>query len=283
MTGVGAAAATVGALGADVSPAAAAVGRDVLLGKDNKGATRRTGIFATSGSPYATLADPNVGTGNGSFSAGVVGNGTFGVLGAGLGEAGAAIYATDAAINASAADGTGVCSGVKVVITGPTNFNAAISAEQNGLGTGLLVSSTSPSNLLAAIAVFSSGSGPGITVTDKNGLSAFLVPDDAARHPLGTGPGLVAQLENPDNLSPAVVAKTLGPGPGLEASATSGAAVSASSTTGPAAQFSSPVAQLRLKPGAADHPSEGESGDVFVDTAGNLWFCKDPGTWVKLA
>ena len=57
MTGVGAAAATVGALGADVSPAAAAVGRDVLLGKDNKGATRRTGIFATSGSPYATLAD----------------------------------------------------------------------------------------------------------------------------------------------------------------------------------------------------------------------------------
>jgi hypothetical protein len=38
-----------------------------------------------------------------------------------------------------------------------------------------------------------------------------------------------------------------------------------------------------FKPGAIDHPSEGESGDVFVDAAGNLWFCKGPGTWVKLA
>jgi hypothetical protein len=64
MAGAGAAAAaTVAVLGADASPAGAAVGRDVLLGKDNKGATGRTGIFATGGSPYATLADPSVSTG----------------------------------------------------------------------------------------------------------------------------------------------------------------------------------------------------------------------------
>jgi hypothetical protein len=107
-----------------------------------------------------------------------------------------------------------------------------------------------------------------------------MTPPDAL---LGTGPGLVTQLKNPNNLSPTIVTKTLGTGTGLEASAISGTAVSASSTTGPAAQFSSPVAHLRLKPGAVDHPAEGESGDVFVDAAGNLWFCKDHGTWVKLA
>lgn len=201
MAGVGAAAATtVAVLGADASPAVAAVGRDVLLGKDNKGATGRTGIFATGGSPYATLADPSAGTGNGSLAAGVVGNGTVGVLGSGLGVDGAAIYATDSAINASAAEGAGECSGLKVVLSGPLNGNPAISAEHDGLGYAVLVNSTSPSYV-----------------------------------------------------------------------------------AGPAAQFSSPVAHLRLMPGAVDHPSEGESGDLFVDAAGNLWFCKDPGTWVKRA
>jgi hypothetical protein len=34
--------------------------------------------------------------------------------------------------------------------------------------------------------------------------------------------------------------------------------------------------------GSSDHPKEGETGDFFVDAAGHLWFCKDPGTWAKL-
>jgi hypothetical protein len=235
MASVGAAAAVAG-LGADASPAAAAEGSAVLLGKDNGGATARTGIFAPGASLYATLADPGVDIGkqpldNQPFTAGVVGKGTVGVLGAGLNETGAGIYATDSAINASAPDGSGLCTGVASWLQGPANQSSAIYAQSDGLGDGLTVLLTSPSNQQPAIRAVNEGSGPG---------------------------------------------------PGLEASATSGAAVSASSTTGPAAQFSSPVAQLRLKPGPSDHPKEGETGDFFVDAAGHLWFCKDPGTWAKL-
>jgi len=235
MASVGAAAAVAG-LGADASPAAAAEGSAVLLGKDNGGATARTGIFAPGASLYATLADPGVDIGkqpldNQPFTAGVVGKGTVGVLGAGLNETGAGIYATDSAINASAPDGPGLCTGVAAWLQGPANQSSAIYAQSDGLGDGLTVLLTSPSNQQPAIRAVNEGSGPG---------------------------------------------------PGLEASATSGAAVSASSTTGPAAQFSSPVAQLRLKPGPSDHPKEGETGDFFVDAAGHLWFCKDPGTWAKL-
>ena len=286
MASVGAAAAVAG-LGADASPAAAAEGSAVLLGKDNGGATARTGIFAPGASLYATLADPAVDIGkqpldNQPFTAGVVGKGTVGVLGAGLNETGAGIYATDSAINASAPDGSGLCTGVAAWLQGPANESSAIYAQSDGLGDGLTVLLTSPSNQQPAIRAVNEGSGPGLFVTDGYGIKGFLVTDNAVRRTAGSGPGLVAQLTNPDNLSAAVAAHTVGPGPGLEASATSGAAVSASSTTGPAAQFSSPVAQLRLKPGPSDHPKEGETGDFFVDAAGHLWFCKDPGTWAKL-
>jgi hypothetical protein len=43
---------------------------------------------------------------------------------------------------------------------------------------------------------------------------------------------------------------------------------------------------LRPVPGAATHPSAGETGSFFVDQSGSLWFCKaggDPATWVQLA
>ena len=51
MAGVGAAAAaTVAVLGADASPAGAAVGGDALLGKDNKGPTISRTLVERSGS-----------------------------------------------------------------------------------------------------------------------------------------------------------------------------------------------------------------------------------------
>lgn len=288
MAGVGAAAGAAAVLGSNASPAVAAEGAGVLLGKDNGGATARTGIFATGGSLYATLADPEVAIGDSplgakTVAAGVAAKGTIGVLGAGIGQNGAGVYATDNAINASATAGSELCTGVEVWLQGAANENSAIYAQSDGLGDGLTVLLTSPSNQNCAINAINGGSGPAIWATDQNGLKGFLVAEDTVRRVGGTGPGLLAQLRNPNNGSPAVAAHTLGWGNGLEVSATSGAAVSATSTTGPAMELSSHVAHLRFTPGPADHPAEGETGDLFVDAAGHLWFCRDPGAWVKLA
>jgi hypothetical protein len=288
MAGLGAATVAAAVLTADASPAAAAEGADVLLGKDNDGATARTGVFATGATLYATLADPDVGIGNTplggkTVTAGVVGKGTVGVIGAGSGAMGIGIYATDSPLNASAAAGSELCTGLGVWLQGAANENSAIYAQSDGLGEGLSVFLTSPSNQQSAVYAVNLGSGPGVWATDQSGFHASLVPDDNVQRPGGTGPGLLAQLRNRYNGSPAVAAHTAGTGPALEAMASSGAGISASSTTGPAAQLSSPVAHLRLKPGRAGHPAEGEAGDLFVDAAAHLWFCKDPGTWARLA
>lgn len=282
MAGVGAAA-TVAALGADSSPAAAAEGSAVLLGKDNGGATARTGIFASGRGLFATLADPQVGVGDQPFSAGVVAKGTVGVLGAGSGENGAGLYATDGVINGSASDGSGLCAGVQVWLQGPANTSPAISAETDGVGQGLSVALTSASNQQPAIYIVNSGSGSGLFLSDSHGLNGVFGVNGAVRRPDGFGAGVIAHLANPNNLSPAVVAHTQGHGNALEAKAASGVAVSASSARGAAAQFSSPVAHLRLIPGPGDHPAEGQAGDLFVDAGAHLWYFRGPGGWVKLA
>jgi hypothetical protein len=212
-----------------------------------------------------------------------VGKGTVGVIGAGSGATGIGIYATDSPLNASAAAGSELCTGLGVWLQGAANENSAIYAQSDGLGEGLSVFLTSPSNQQSAVYAVNLGSGPGVWATDQSGFHASLVPDDNVQRPGGTGPGLLAQLRNRYNGSPAVAAHTAGTGPALEAMANSGSGISASSTTGPAAQLSSPVAHLRLKPGRAGHPAEGEAGDLFVDAAAHLWFCKEPGTWARLA
>ena len=254
MAGLGAATAAAAVLTADASPAAAAEGGGVLLGKDNDGATARTGVFATGATLYATLADPDVDIGNTPLSvktvtAGVVGKGTVGVIGAGSGATGIGMYATDSPLNASSAAGSELCTGLGVWLQGAANENSAIYAQSDGLGDGITVLLTSPSNQQSAVRSVNEGSGPAVWATDQSGLQGFLVPDANVRRRAGTGPGLLAQLGNRYNGSAAVAAHTAGTGPAVEAMANSGSGISASSTTGPAAQLSSTVAHLRLKPG----------------------------------
>jgi hypothetical protein len=44
------------------------------------------------------------------------------------------------------------------------------------------------------------------------------------------------------------------------------------------------VAQLRLEPAAAaTHPALGETGDLFVDASGRLWFCRGGSDWHQVA
>ena len=56
------------------------------------------------------------------------------------------------------------------------------------------------------------------------------------------------------------------------------------SGSGRGGRFSGGKAQIRLDPSsAATHPDTGAAGDLFVDSAKRLWFCKGSTTWVQIA
>ena len=72
-------------------------------------------------------------------------------------------------------------------------------------------------------------------------------------------------------------AQTGGTGPGLKATSVAGRGIVAAGK----------VAPLQLKPSkSASHPTRGQTGDLFVDKTGRLWFCQAGGataTWKQLA
>ena len=52
---------------------------------------------------------------------------------------------------------------------------------------------------------------------------------------------------------------------------------------GRGAQFAGKAAQIRLRPSTATtHPASGSAGDIFVDKAKRVWFCKGGTTWARL-
>jgi len=56
------------------------------------------------------------------------------------------------------------------------------------------------------------------------------------------------------------------------------------SSSGRGGVFIGTAAQVRLSPSSASsHPASGSRGDLFVDAAGRLWFCKGATTWHQLA
>jgi hypothetical protein len=86
---------------------------------------------------------------------------------------------------------------------------------------------------------------------------------------------------------PAVLADSLGFGPGVAASSAKGPGVSAVSKQGRGVVAQGLRAQLQLVPGkTASHPKDGQRGDFYVDSSGRLWYCREGGgraTWVRLA
>jgi hypothetical protein len=76
-------------------------------------------------------------------------------------------------------------------------------------------------------------------------------------------------------------------GAGVAPLALANVAVYGSSPTGRGGVFKGGTAQLRLVPSAAvGHPTKGQSGDLFVDSSGHLWFCKtggNPAVWKQVS
>jgi hypothetical protein len=285
LAGAGAAVTAAAILTGGAPSAAAAEGEPVLLGKDNVGASARTGIFNASLDLYATLADPSLSVGFAPVTTGVFGKGSYGVVGAGLGLQGAGVYGTDNAINGSQRGDAGLCVGVLGYIDSPTNPSPAVSAVTNGTGPALQAVIDSGESTAPVVLVVNQGAGANIEIVDSNQVvDGGEIQDqiaDATPRLLGRGPGVVVRLQNPDNQSPALVASTTGSGPGLEVVANS-TAISAKSTNGVAAELSSQVAHLRLVPGTGSHPASGQTGDIFVDSAGDLWYCRHGTIWTSL-
>ena len=274
----GAAASAVAILGTDAAPAAAAQGADVVLGQDNLGAKARTGIFSTTSELFLTVADPSVTVDGAATTAGVVGSGGHGLVGSGTAQDGWGVLGTDSGINGSG--GSSACGGVTGLITNPANPNFAVQGQTAGVAAAMFAAVTNESSFAPALYTLNQGAGAGVLSTDLGGGSEGA---RAAGSRAGTGPGVVSEIRNTENRSAAIMASTAGPGHALDVQASSGAALSASSTQGPGAQFASSVAQLRLTPGRTRHPESGQVGDLFVDVAGHLWFCRGTTTWVKLA
>jgi hypothetical protein len=117
----------------------------------------------------------------------------------------------------------------------------------------------------------------------------------------GTGYGVDSEIANPANVQPAVYGATNGTGPAVQGAKTgkSGSAVfgkvsnsknaspailGTGSSIGRGGQFAGGAAQLRLVPGGT-RPTSGQTGDLFVDSGGHLYYCKAGGstaTWVRL-
>ena len=245
----GGAAALAGAAAAVIRPSiagAAATTGVMYFGVRNAAGATSTAV--TSSNATVSLRVDNAGLGDAIV--GEVTNDTSarsGVVGNGINGAGV--------LGATRGDGPGV----RAVV------------EPGARGPALHASTAEPFNAAPTISAAQSGTGHGLYSHIEN-------PTNAARavhaRTVGTGHAVLADVANARNRQSALKASTAGSGPGIEG-------VSAGGVGG---SFSGKTAQVRLVPSSASsHPSSGLSGQLFVDGAQRLWFCRGGTNWIRLA
>lgn len=143
--------------------------------------------------------------------------------------------------------------------------------EPGARGSALHASTEEPFNAAPTMSAAQAGTGHGVYSHIEN-------PANAARavyaRTVGTGHAVLADVANANNAGSALRASTSGTGPGVEG-------VSAAGVGG---SFSGKTAQVRLVPSSApSHPSSGSAGQLFVDSAERLWFCRGGTNWKRLA
>jgi hypothetical protein len=150
-------------------------------------------------------------------------------------------------------------------------------------------------------AVAASGSTVGIAASGPTGIAVK-----------GTGSAGVAMVATASGAAPTLHATNSGSGPAIQATtqgssapgtaavvgnsrtatgvlglSTGSVGVEGRSQTGRGAVFAGASAQVKLMPGSRPtHPSSGETGDLYCDGHGRLWFCKkggSPATWKQVA
>jgi hypothetical protein len=281
-------------MAASASPAAAASGDSLILGADNDAGNHST-ILTAEGVGGSTLLISSNGGGalqvedgvtpgdlpltvivgvsnNASPAARITSQGVGGALQAFVAAAGASGVAVQAenyvATNSSPAVQANTV-GTGPAVTGQIN-NAASSANAvygttNGTGAAVVGQITNAASSAVAVGGVTNGLGAAF-----GGLAVGTGPA-VAGPAWGTGPAVVAQVVSSSNSQPAVAATTASTGAALQGTATG--------TGGRGAILAGVAAQLRLTPASGStHPTSGQTGDLFVDSTGRLWFCTAGGT-----
>ena len=176
---------------------------------------------------------------------------------------------------------------------GPDN---GVEVETASDGSGLYVERNNSTIAGATIDAVSDDSGPVYRATSQPqcgeplfvgthngygaGMQLTLTSTTSAQHVIdanqaGVGAGVAVSITNAASSANGVVATTNGTGSAL---CGNGGAHARGAT------LVSNVAQMRLAPGtSATHPASGAAGDLFVDSAKRLWFCKGTSNWHQLA
>ena len=245
--GAALAGATAALLRPSVAGAATAAGTGPMrFGTSNAALTRSTGLSSTNGK--YSLHVTNAGLGDA-----IVGDVTkstghsSGVVGTSIGGAGVA--------GSTRGDGPGVRAYV---------FPGA-------RGSALQARTDESDNSAPTVVASQGGTGHGVYAHIENVKNASRA---VYARTMGTGQAVLALVTNAQSSAAAVRAATKGAGPGIDAA----------SSRGVGAVFAGKTAQVQLVPSsAASHPAKGSSGQLFVDRANRLWFCREGTNWQRLA
>jgi hypothetical protein len=270
----------------------------LLLTNTNAGSGTGLQVVNTGTGNLAALARMiNVGGGAGLEV--TMSNGTANAVGIDVGNAGTAeairAHNTNLVSNVAAVHGihegpgAGVVGEVTTADGGPGVFGYSID------GGGIVGVTGGSAPAVGGIIDFGAS---GAAVTGWGADASTSGPAVEAHHD-GLGHAVYAHIENAHNNHRAVYGRTVGTGAAILAgivNAASSAAALQSSTTGTGAgvdaasakgvggKFTGKTAQARLVPAAAtSHPTSGTAGDLFVDAAKRLWFCRGGTSWRQLA
>ena len=192
-------------------------------------------------------------------------------------------------------------------VTNAGEGDAIVGDAINPSGSGRGVAGSSVAG--AGVSGTTRGGGPGVRAfVDRGGRGSALfawtgqaansAPTVDARQD-GIGDGCYSHIENLNNTGRAIFGRTSGLGIAVVASIANGrsaapasrgitvgagAGVEGTSAQGVGGKFAGRTAQVQLVPSDAGvHPPSGAPGQLFVDRANRLWFCKGGGDWRQLA
>jgi hypothetical protein len=216
------------------------------FGAGNEAGTANTGLNSSNGK--STLHVKNTGLGHGIFGDATNANGRgYGVFGTGDKGAGVA--------GGTRGDGPGV----------------RAYAEPGAGGSALQALTLEGSNTSPTISAHQVGNGHAVFAHIENAGN----PSRALYgRTAGVGHAVLGVIVNGQSAAACAKVTTQGSGPGLEAS----------SANGIGATFAGKTGQVQLVPSAdSSHPWSGAPGQLFVDSAKRLWFCRGGNNWQQLA
>ena len=239
--------------------------------------------------------------GNAQSGAGVIGRsnsavGVEGISTSGVGTSGAST-SNHGVAGGSSTENMGGVYGNTIADTG----GAGVIGTDMGVGYGGYFTSGRGTGLYAfggVIAVQAEAPSPGIGVSGSGATGVQGTTSDSANG--SSGVAGIANPTDPSSIAVGVSGSTAttgtggagvqgthaGAGPGGTFSSASGYGVYASGNNGRGGSFGGKTANIRLRPNTAhSHPVSGQAGDLFVDKANRLWYCKKGGTkatWVQL-